>query len=80
MTRVSKERICKGYLVDDGTMDTIIRCSICGQEERFNPEPPDDDSEDWDRVEDASRCSKQTMNVRRTYESTDARKPTPTRI
>lgn len=37
-------------LTDDGTMDTIVRCEYCGQEERFNYDPPPeaDDSEQDD--------------------------------
>ena len=50
------EPVVSFFLVDDGTMDTVIRCSGCGKEERFNPEPPTsilDDDEEWDRVGDA---------------------------
>lgn len=32
-------------LTDDGTMDTVLRCSECGAEMRYNYEPPDDPSE-----------------------------------
>lgn len=26
-------------LVDDGTMDTVLKCRSCGEELRYNPEP-----------------------------------------
>jgi hypothetical protein len=29
-------------LGDDGTMDTVLRCTDCGQEFRFNYDPSDD--------------------------------------
>jgi hypothetical protein len=29
-------------LSDDGTLDTVLRCSICGEEFRGNYDPPDD--------------------------------------
>lgn len=30
---------------DDGTMDTVVRCDICGEEFRFNYDPSMDDAE-----------------------------------
>ena len=24
------------FIVDDGTLDTVLRCSLCGRESRFN--------------------------------------------
>lgn len=40
------------YLGDDSTMDTVIGCSGCGWEGRYNPEPSgmDDESDDGWRV------------------------------
>lgn len=26
-------------LVDDGTFDTVIRCNLCGEEQRYNYDP-----------------------------------------
>lgn len=44
------------YLVDDGTMDTVLQCAICGRQERYNFDPAwtEEDGEDaYDRfVED----------------------------
>ncbi len=33
----------KFQLIDDGTMDTVIRCNHCNEEMRFNPEMPEMD-------------------------------------
>jgi hypothetical protein len=27
------------HLTDDGTLDTVVRCEDCGQEERYNYDP-----------------------------------------
>ncbi len=32
-------------LTDDGTMDTVLRCSECGEEFRFNYDPDTDDND-----------------------------------
>lgn len=37
------------YLIDDGTLDTVIRCE-CGQEHRFNYEPADNTDTDNDET------------------------------
>ncbi len=31
------------YIVDDGTLDTVLECSKCQSELRYNPDPPLDD-------------------------------------
>ncbi len=45
-------------LGDDGTLDTVIYCNECGQEQRYNYDPPvdfaDDPPEDW---EECGQCS-----------------------
>ena len=38
------------HIVDDGTLDTVVRCDDCGGEERFNIEGFDDDE---DRIDAA---------------------------
>lgn len=40
-------------LIDDGTMDTVLMCDVCGEVLRFNPEPenPEEDFEEGGRVE-----------------------------
>lgn len=36
-------------LVDDGTMDTVIKCTVCGQECRYNYDPSaTEDGDDYD--------------------------------
>lgn len=44
-------------LFDDGTLDTVVRvtCERCWHswEARYNLDPPEDEAEDWDRVEEA---------------------------
>lgn len=35
------------YLIDDGTLDTVIRCE-CGREHRFNYDPSYGDADDVD--------------------------------
>ena len=42
------------YLVDDGTMDTVIRCGKCGGEARFNYDPAGADMECPEDNEDGS--------------------------
>ena len=32
-------------LIDDGTLDTVLRCSECGEEMRYNFDPMDDTSD-----------------------------------
>lgn len=40
-------------LSDDGTMDTVIRCSECGEEQRYNYDSgPRDEQDTEDRLED----------------------------
>lgn len=34
------------YIIDDGTLDTVIGCTDCGWEGRYNPECPCDDNDD----------------------------------
>ena len=46
-----------GYLTDDGTMDTVIRCSECGREQRYTfdpamPDTIDDVQEDYESFVD----------------------------
>ena len=43
-------------LVDDGTLDTVVRCMNCGDEERFNIEGFDDDDS---RVEAALELARE---------------------
>ena len=38
-------------LIDNGTLDTVFECSECGEEIRTNPEPSEDEGEEWGRVE-----------------------------
>ena len=33
------------YIVDDGTMDTVVACGVCDYEERFNPDFEDGDED-----------------------------------
>lgn len=40
-------------LVDDGTLDTVLRCDKCGQEERFVLE----DGEDLPEIDDDERIA-----------------------
>jgi RNase P subunit RPR2 len=42
--------MAKFELTDDGTMDTVVRCTNCGEEMRFNfdPDGPDGIEEDKD--------------------------------
>lgn len=41
-------------LTDDGTLDTVLRCSECGEEFRFNYDPGPRDAEDAaDRLQEA---------------------------
>lgn len=40
--------MAKFELSDDGTMDTVVRCTECGQEDRYNFEPGPDADEDAD--------------------------------
>lgn len=43
----------KIHLADDGTMDTVIRCSECGEEFRFNYDPSfEDEPETEDEAQD----------------------------
>lgn len=38
------------YIVDDGTLDTVVACGACDWEGRYNPEPPypdDEPNEGW---------------------------------
>lgn len=41
------------HLTDDGTLDTVIRCSECGEEMRFNFDPTFHDDEDGEPDYDA---------------------------
>lgn len=42
-----------GQLSDDGTMDTVIRCSECGREQRYNYDSSARDMQDnADRIEE----------------------------
>lgn len=40
-------------LSDDGTLDTVIKCTGCGQEFRFNYDPAGDDYPIGDEARDA---------------------------
>jgi RNase P subunit RPR2 len=37
-------------LTDDGTLDTVVACSECGQELRYNHEPSED-GVDWETAD-----------------------------
>lgn len=39
-------------LIDDGTMDTVLRCSECGEEMRYNFQPDPDIDDDGDAYDD----------------------------
>ncbi len=43
------------YIADDGTLDTVVACTGCDWEGRYNPEPGEDiqEGEEWDRCEQA---------------------------
>lgn len=34
------------YIIDDGTLDTVVGCTACGWEGRYNPECPCSGGED----------------------------------
>ena len=58
-------------LIDDGTLDTVLRCSVCGKEMRYTYMPDDehdgsntyDEFVDW-AIEDAKsehECSRENI-------------------
>jgi len=53
-------------IVDDGTLDTVVEvtCNRCEHsfELRYNPEPPEDETEKWDRVQDALDMAESDMD------------------
>ena len=53
-------------LIDDGTLDTVLRCNACGQEERFNPEPANSEGfEEGEREAAALEMAQEEHECRR---------------
>lgn len=56
------------HLTDDGTLDTVVRCSECGHEDRYTYDPcgpdadmcPDDDTADRQYREFVADCIEQS--------------------
>ena len=44
------------YIIDDGTLDTVVACGGCDWEGRYNPECGGSDNEDW-RINEALRMA-----------------------